>query len=120
MDVKLAFLNGVVEEEVYVEQPLDFETHDRESHVCRLKKALYGLKQAPKTWYDRIDSFLSSLVFTKSKVDSNLYCKVEYGNLVMLLLYVDDLFVTGTDGLIVDTKRKLTAKYEMKDLGMMH
>ena len=61
MDVKTTFLNGVVEEEVYVEQPLCFETHDRESHVCRLNKDLYSLKQAPKTWYDRIDSFLSSL-----------------------------------------------------------
>ena len=49
MDVKTTFLNGVVEEEVYAEQPLGFETHDRQSHVCRLKKALYGLKQAPKT-----------------------------------------------------------------------
>ena len=63
----------VVEEEVYVEQPLGFETHDRESHVCRLKKALYGLKQAPRTWYDRIDRFLSSMGFTKSTADSNLY-----------------------------------------------
>ena len=62
----------MLEEEVYVEQPLDFETHDRESHVCILKKVLYGLKQAPRTWYDKIDSFLSSLGFTKSKVDSNL------------------------------------------------
>ena len=69
-------MNGIVEEEVYVEQPLGFETHDKESHVCRLKKALYGLKQEPKTWYDRIDGFLSSLGFTKSKVDSNLYYKV--------------------------------------------
>ena len=73
MHVKTAFLTGVVEEEVYVEQPLGCETHDRESHVCRLKKAMYGLKQAPRTWYDRIDSFLSSLGFTKSKADSNLY-----------------------------------------------
>src|SRR5713226_2070869 len=63
MDVKTAFLNGVVEEEVYVEQPLGFETHDRESHVCRLNKSLYGLKQAPKTWYSRIEIFLSSLRF---------------------------------------------------------
>ena len=57
--------------------------------------------------------------FTKSKADSNLYYKVEDGNPVMLLLYVD-LFVTGTDGLIADTKRKLAAEFEMKDLGMMH
>ena len=72
IDVKTAFLNGVVEEEVYVENPLGFETHDRESHVCRLKKTLYGLKQTPRTWYGIIDGFLSSLGFTKSKADSNL------------------------------------------------
>ena len=97
MDVKTNFLNGVVEEEVYVEQPLRLETHDSESHVCRLKKALYSLKQAPRTRYGRIDNFLSSLEFTKSKTDSNLYYKVEYGNPLILLLYVDDLFVTGMD-----------------------
>ena len=72
MDVKTAFLNGVVEEEVYVEQALGFDTHDRETHVCKLNKALYGLKQEPRTWYDRIDSFLSNLGFTKSKAYSNL------------------------------------------------
>ena len=72
------------------------------------------------TWYGRIDSFLSSLGFTKSKEDSNHYYKVDDGNLVMLLLYEDDLFVTGMDGLIVDMKRKLDAEFEMKDLGMMH
>ena len=88
--------------------------------MCILKKSLYGLKQAPRTWYDIIDSFLSSLGFTKSKENSNLYYKVEDGNLVMLLLYVDDLFVTGMDGLISDTKKKLAAEFEMKDLGMMH
>ena len=120
MDVKTAFLNGVVEEEVYVEQPLGFETHDRASHVCRLKKALYSLKQAPRTWYNRIDSFLSSLRFTKSKADSNLYSKVEEGNPMIILLYVDDLFVIDEDVLIVDTKRKLVAEFEMKELGMMH
>ena len=92
MGVKIDFLNGVVEEEVYIEQPLSFETHDRESHVCRLKKAMYSLKQASWTWYGRIDSFLSSLGFTKSKSNSNLYYKVEDGNPVMLLQYADDLF----------------------------
>ena len=58
MDVKTAFLNGIIQEEVYVEQPQGFEIHERESHVCRLKKALYGLKQAPRAWYSRIDSYL--------------------------------------------------------------
>ena len=77
MYVKTTFLNGVVEYEAYVEQPLGFETHNSKSHVCKLKKALYGLKHEPKTWYDRIDSFLTNLGFTKSKADTNLYYKVE-------------------------------------------
>ena len=107
IDVKTAFLNGVVEEEVYVEHPLGFETRDRESHVCILKKTMYGLKRAPRTWYGKIDGFLSSLGFTKSKADSKLYYKIEDGNLVMLLLYVDDLFVIVMDGLIADTRESL-------------
>ena len=88
--------------------------------MCRLKKALYGLKQAPRTWYDRIDSFLTSLGFTKSKADSNLYYKVENGRPIILLLYVDDLLLIGDEELIAETKKKLVAKFEMKDLGMMH
>ena len=67
MDVKTTFLNCVVEEEVYVEQLLGFKTHDKQSHMCRLKKDLYGLKQAPKTWYGINDNFLMILGFTKSK-----------------------------------------------------
>ena len=103
-----------------MEQPLGFETHDRESNVCKLKKSLYGLKKAPRTWYGIIDGFLSILGFTKSKADSKIYYKVEEGNPVILLLYVYDLFVIGVDGFIADTKRKLSAEFEMKDLGMMH
>jgi hypothetical protein len=72
MDVKTTFLNGVIEEEVYIEQHQGFEFEDIKTHVCRLKKALYRLKQAPRSWYGRIDSFLTSLGFTKSKTDSNL------------------------------------------------
>ena len=81
---------------------------------------MYGLKQAPRTWYDRIDKILTSLGFNKSKADSNLYYNFEEGNPVILLLYVYHLFVTGMDGLIVDTKRNLAAEFELKDLGMMH
>ena len=75
-DVKITFLNGVIEEEVYIEQPQGFEVEDRRTHVCKLKKALYGLKQHPRAGYERIDSFLSSMGFTKSKADPNLYLKV--------------------------------------------
>ena len=71
--------------------------HMTEKHVCEVKKALYGLKQAPKTWYGRIDSFLMSLGFTKSKVDPNLYFKVMDDEPVILFLYVDDLFLTGNE-----------------------
>ena len=72
MNVKTTFLNGVIEEEVYVEQPEGFETHEKKSHVCRLKKALYGLKQAPRAWYGRIDGYLQKMGFVKSDADPNL------------------------------------------------
>jgi hypothetical protein len=64
MDVKTTFLNGVIEEEVYIEQPQGFDVEDMKSHVCRLKKALYGLKQALRAWYGHIYIFLMSLGFT--------------------------------------------------------
>ena len=117
---KTTLLNGVVKEEVYVEQPLGFETDDKKTHVCKLKKALCRFKQEPRTWYDMMDSFMTSLGFTKCKVDSNLHFKVEDGRLVMLLLYVDDIFLIGEDELIVYAKRKLSTEFEMKYLGMMH
>ena len=78
------------------------------------------MKQEPRTWYGRIDNFLTSLGFTKNKADSNIYYKVEEGNPVILLLYVDDLFMTGEDGLISDTKRNIAVEFKMKDLVMMH
>ena len=76
MDVKTAFLNGEIEEEVYIEQPEGFELHGRESHVCKLKKSLYGLMQAPRSSYARINNYLQGLGFSKSIADSNLYIKV--------------------------------------------
>ena len=72
MDVKKTFLNGILEEDVYIDQPEGFVVHGKESHVCKLKKALYGLKQAPRAWYGRIDRFLVSMGFTKSDADPNL------------------------------------------------
>ena len=120
MDVKTSFLNGLIEGELNIEQPQGFETDDREAYVCKLKKALYGIKQAPIEWYGRIDGFLMSLGFTKSKEESNLYYKVEDDGIMILLLYVDDLFLIGEDNPINKCKKNLVAEFEMKDLGMMH
>jgi hypothetical protein len=113
MDVKTTFLNGAIEEEVYIEQPQGFEVHSRDTHVCRLKKALYGLKQAPRAWYARMDSYLTRLGFSKSHADPNLYYKFVNNARVILLLYVYDLFIIGEESLIIQCKKDL-------DLGLMH
>jgi hypothetical protein len=83
------------------------------THVCKLK-------QAPRAWYDRIDSFLMSLGFTKSKYDPNLYFKIENDGPIILLLYVDDLFLIDEENLITNFKKNLAAEFEMKDLRPMH
>jgi hypothetical protein len=103
MDVKTTFLNGKIEHEVFVEQPNGFVLHNKDTHVCKLRKALYGLKQAPRVWYDRIDGFLKSLGFQKSDVDANLYFKVRGNQPVILILYVDDLFLAVDEGLIAQS-----------------
>jgi hypothetical protein len=120
MDVKTNFLNGVIEEEVYIEQPQWFGVEDIKKHVCKLKKALYGLKQAPGVWYGRIDNFLTSLGFTKSKVDSNMYFEVMNDEPIILVLYPDELFLIGEEKFIIDCKKKLAAEFEMKYLCLMH
>ena len=120
MYVKTTFLNGVIEEEVYIEQPQGFEVEDKKTHVCRLKKALYRLNQAPRAWYGKIVSFLTSLGFTNCKADSNLYFKVMNHELVILLVYVDELFLTREEKIITDCKMKLIAEFQMKELGSMH
>ena len=120
MDAKTAFLHGAIKEEVYVEQPLGFEVQDWDTHVCRLKKALYGMKQAPRAWYERIDSYLMKLGFTCSNACPNLYFKVDRDKPLILVLYVDDLFLSGADPLIHQCKMELAAEFEMKDLGLMH
>eukprot|EP00253_Pinus_taeda_P030379 PITA_30379 len=120
MDVKTAFINGFIQEEVYIEQPQGFEVHGKESHVCRLKKALYGLKQVPRAWYLRIDTYLWQLGFTKSEADPNLYFIVVGEEPLILVLYVDDLIITGAKRLIEGYKRDLASKFEMKDIVLVH
>ena len=120
MDVKIVFLNGIIEEEVYIEQPKGFEIFSNESHVCRLKRALYGLKQAPRAWYTRIDSYFTGIGFTKSEADANLYQIVVEGKLLIIVIYVDDLILTSDEQLIHSCKANLAKEFEMKDLGLLH
>ena len=106
MDVNYVFLNGVFKEEVYVEQPLDYEVAGEEKKVYRLKRALYGLKQAPRAWYSRIDSYLMSNGFSKSDGEPTLYIKLENSNVLIVVLYVDDLIFTKNDNFqLVSSKR---------------
>jgi hypothetical protein len=120
MYVKTTFLNGVIEEEYYIEKPQGFEVHPRETHVCRLKKALSGLKQAPRAWYACIDNYLTRLVFSKIHVDPNLYYNVVNNAPMILLLYVDDLFLIGEKPLIIQCKKEIATKFYMKVLDLMH
>jgi hypothetical protein len=120
MDVKTTFLNGEIEEEVYIEQPDGFVIHEKESHVCMLKNSLYGPKKATHAWYEKIDGYLMSLGFRKSVVDPNLYYNIVGDECLILVLYVDDLFLTGLESIIDECKRALASEFEMKDLGMMH
>ena len=82
--------------------------HGKESYVCKLKKSMYGLKQDPRAWYARVYNYIHKPSFLKSDANSNLYCKVVENQPLILVLYVDDLFLTVEERLIVDCKRDLT------------
>ncbi|GJW34162.1 retrovirus-related pol polyprotein from transposon TNT 1-94 [Tanacetum coccineum] len=103
MDVKTAFLNGNMQEEVYVSQPDGFVDPDNPNHVYKLKKALYGLKQAPRAWYDMLSSFLISQDFSKGSVDPTLFICREGKELLLVQIYVDDIiFAASTPELYAD------------------
>jgi len=91
MDVKSAFLNGVINELVYVEQPPGFEDPRNPNHVYRLHKALYGLKLAPRAWYERLRDFLIMQGFKIGRVDTTLFTKEVNGDLFICQIYVDDI-----------------------------
>ena len=120
MDVNTPFLNGIIEEKVYIEHLEGFIFHEKYSHLCKLRNELYGIKQAPHAWYGWIDGYLVNFGFTKSDVDPNLYYKIEDNEPLILVLYVDNLFLTGNEKLIGWCKKKLASEFEMKDLGLMH
>ena len=86
MDIKSAFLNGELEEEIYIEKPEGFPLIEEKNMTCRLKKYFYGLKQAPRTWYTRLDKYLTKLGFVKGTTNNNLYLReIENGLLIIVI-----------------------------------
>ncbi|KAL4369158.1 hypothetical protein GQ457_05G011330 [Hibiscus cannabinus] len=121
MDVKSAFLNGYLEEEVYIEQPPRYIKQGQEDKVYRLTKALYGLKQAPRAWNTRIDEYFPENEFIKSPYEHTLYTKKnEDDDIMIVCLYVDDMIFTGNNpGMFHDFKKAMTKEFEMTDIGEM-
>ncbi|KAD2804053.1 hypothetical protein E3N88_37430 [Mikania micrantha] len=119
MDVKTAFLNGDLEEEIYMEQPEGFSTPGQEGKVCKLVKSLYGLKQAPKQWHQKFDQVMLNNGFKINECDKCVYVKNTMRGYVILCLYVDDMLIVGTnDKMIKSTKDMLKARFDMKDMGL--
>eukprot|EP00253_Pinus_taeda_P001541 PITA_01541 len=120
MDVKSAFLHGDLHEEIYMEQLIGF-IQTESSLVCRRKKSLYGLKQAPRTWYAKMDSVFLESGFSRCHSDNTVYTKKVGNSLIILVFYVDDLILTGSDpNFINHVKSSLKKKFEMTDLGHLH
>ncbi|GJR26915.1 retrovirus-related pol polyprotein from transposon TNT 1-94 [Tanacetum coccineum] len=120
MDVKAAFLNGILREEVYVSQPDGFVDPENPNHVYKLNKAFYGLKQAPRVWYDLLSSFLLSKKFTKGTVNPTLFVRREVKDILLVQIYVDDIIFTSTKPDLCETFSKIMClKTHMSMMGKL-
>ena len=120
LDVKNTFLNGTLTEHVYMEQLPGHIDPRFPHHVCHLKKALYSLKQAPRAWFQRFSSFLLTLGFSCSRADTSLFVFHQQSGIIYLLLYVDDIIITGNNSSLLDSfTRKLHSEFATKDLGSL-
>ncbi|KAK2350959.1 putative mitochondrial protein [Trifolium repens] len=118
MDVKSAFLNGYLQEEVYVEQPKGFVDPEHPNYVYKLKKALYGLKQAPRAWYERLTQFLEEQGYRKGGSDKTLFVKQEKGKFIIAQIYVDDIVFGGMSNTMVQHfVQQMQSEFEMSLVG---
>jgi hypothetical protein len=118
MDVKSAFLNGPIKEEVYVDKSHGFEDDKYPNHVLKHNKTLYGLKQTPTTWYECLKYFLINNSFKVGKVDPILFTKMVNGDLFMCQIYVDDIIFGSTNQLSCEEfSRIMIKKFEMSMMG---
>jgi hypothetical protein len=120
LDVKSAFLNGELEEEVYVTQPPGFAKVGEERKVLKLRKALYGLRQAPRAWNSKLNSTLAALGFAKCPSEHAVYARFRDGDRLLLGVYVDDMVITGTSVAAIDEfKKEMMSAFKMSDLGLL-
>ncbi|GJZ62468.1 retrovirus-related pol polyprotein from transposon TNT 1-94 [Tanacetum coccineum] len=120
IDVKSAFLNGKLKEEVYVKQPPGFESNEFPNHVCKLDKALYGLKLAPKAWYETLLTFLTEHKFVRGKIDNTLFVYKSQTDVILVQTFVDDIIFWSTSTKFYKQFAELmTQKYEMSMMGVL-
>jgi len=118
MDVKSAFLNGFLNEEVYVSQPPRFEDHLYPNHVFKLKKAIYGLKQAPRQWYERLRNFLLLKGYARGVVDKTLFIRKHENDVILVQVYVDDIiFGSNNNTLCEEFIATMQEEFEMSIMG---
>ncbi|RVW51035.1 Retrovirus-related Pol polyprotein from transposon TNT 1-94 [Vitis vinifera] len=119
LDVKTTFLHGDLEEDLYMNQPEGFIVQGQENLVCKLRKSLYDLKQAPRQWYKKFDNFMHRIGFKRCEADHCCYVKSFDNSYIILLLYVDDMLIVGSDiEKINNLKKQLSKQFAMKDLGV--
>ena len=119
LDVKNAFLNGDLDEEVFMSLPPGFENKLGKGKVCRLRKSLYGLKQSPRAWFERFGKAVKKFGYCQSQADHTLFYKhLIQGKIAILIVYVDDIILTGSDSIeLGELKKRLADEFEIKDLG---
>ncbi|KAH9779168.1 hypothetical protein KPL71_007625 [Citrus sinensis] len=118
IDVNNVFLNGDLSEDVYMIQPEGFVS--KEGYICKLNNALYGLKQVPREWYDKLKSCLTTWKFINSKADTSLFFKHDIRGMIIVLIYVDDILLTGPDlAFLKDFNTKLNKIFALKNLGLL-
>ena len=121
MDVKSAFLNGELEEEVYVEQPSVFEDPEFANFVYFLFKELYGLKLAPRTWFNTLSEFLLENGFTRGVIDKTMFYKIHKNDMILVQVYVDDIIFGSTNDQLCSRFVKLMhSRYEMSMMGELN
>ena len=121
MDVKNAFLNGFINEEVYVEQLPGFESFNFPNHVLKLKKAFYGLKQAPRAWYERLSKFLISNGFKMGKIDTTLFIMPKENDMLIVQMYVNDIIFGATNvSLCEEFAKSMHNEFEMSMMGKLN